>query len=283
MDYNLNGFIIRNKHLGITLDNRGLNYGDGLFETIKYSRKRLHFWEDHYFRLMASMRIVRMEIPLNFSPEYLEEQVMKTLTANKLENGAARVKILVVRKAGGYYTPQNDEPDFLITVSELKDSEYQLNEQGLEIDLFKDHYKLSGLLGNLKTSSAQLYTIAGVYARENNLDDVLILNEKKEVLESIKANLFLLRGNELISPPLESGCLKGIMRKQILETAPQLGLEVKEEAFSPFAIQKADELWLSNSIQGIQWVGKYRKKTFGKEKAQEMVKRLNVKVALSLD
>lgn len=283
MNYNLNGYIIRNQHLGISLDNRGLNYGDGVFETLKYSRKRIHFWEDHYFRLMASMRILRMEIPLDFSPEYLEEQIHKTLKVNNLSEQAARVKILVVRKVGGFYTPTNNEPDFLITCQEISESEYSLNEEGLQIDLYKDHYKLSGLLGNLKTTSAQLYTLAGVYAQENGLGEVLLLNEKKEVIEGLQSNIFILKGDELITPPLQSGCLKGIMRKQIIETAPQIGLEVKEEAFSPFALQKADELWLTNSIKGIQWVGQYRKKTFRSEKAGEMIKRLNVKIALSLD
>lgn len=283
MNYNLNGYIIRNKHLGITLNNRGLNYGDGLFETIKYSRKRIHFWEDHYFRLMSSMRIVRMEIPLEFSPEFLEEQIHKALKANQLEEASARVKILVVRKAGGFYSPENNEPDFLITTEAWPDDEYQINAEGLEIDLYKDFPKMSGLLGNIKSTSAQLYTIASIFAQENNWDDVLLLNENKEVIESTRSNVFLLKGEELITPPLSSGCLKGIMRKQIIELAPQIGLQVKEENFSPFAIQKADELWLSNSMRGVQWVGQYRKKSFKSEKAAEMVKRLNVKVALSLD
>lgn len=283
MNYNLNGYIIRNKHLGITLNNRGLNYGDGLFETIKYSRKRIHFWEDHYFRLMSSMRIVRMEIPLDFSPEYLEDQIRKTLKANNLEESSARVKILVVRKAGGFYGPENNEPDFLITTETWPEDEYQINAKGLEIDLYKDFSKMSGLLGNLKTTSAQFYTMASIFAQENNWDDVLLLNENKELIESTRSNVFLLKGEELLTPPLSSGCLKGIMRKQIMELAPQIGLKVKEENFSPFALQKANELWLCNSIRGVQWVGQYRKKTFTGEKAGEMVKRLNSKVTLSLD
>lgn len=283
MNYNLNGYIIRNKHLGIQVNNRGLNYGDGIFETIKFGHKRFNFWEDHYFRLMASMRIVRMEIPMNFSPEYLEEQMLKTLKANELEEKAARVKILVVRKAGGFYRPETNEVDFLITTEAWDQDSYVINEKGLEIDLFKDYSKQSGLLSTLKSTSAQLYTIASIFAKENALDDVILLNEKKEVLESSTANLFMIKGKELITPPLSSGCLKGIVRKQVLELAPQLDLEVKEESFSPFALQKADELWLSNSMHGIRWVEKYRKKTFASSLAEKMQQKLNVKLALSLD
>ncbi len=283
MDYNLNGYIIRNKHLGIQVNNRGLNYGDGVFETIKYSRKRLNFFEDHYFRLMSAMRIVRMEIPMDWSPEYLEEQIRKTLEANQLSDKAARVKVLVVRKAGGFYSPETNDVDFLITTEEWPMDSFELNEKGLEIELFKDFYKVSGLLGNVKTTSAQIYTIASIFAQENNYDDVVLMNEQKEVLESTKSNLFILKGEELISPPLSSGCLKGVMRKKILELAPQLGLVVKEETFSPFALQKADEIWLSNAMNGLQWVAKYRKKTYANTQAEAMLKKLNVALALSLD
>ncbi len=283
MDYNLNGYIIRNQHLSIQVNNRGLNYGDGVFETIKYSRKRLNFWEDHYFRLMSAMRIVRMEIPMSFSPEYLEEQIQKTLKATGLEDSTARVKILVVRKGGGLYRPEKNEVDFLITTEAWDQDSYVLNEKGLELDLFKDYYKLSGLLGNVKTTSAQLYTIASIYAQENQLDDVILLNEKKEVIESTGSNIFMLVGEDLITPPLSSGCLKGVMRKQVIDLAPQLDLQLKEESFSPFALQKADELWLTNSMHGLRWVKNYRKKSYASTKAEQMLKRINVKLALSLD
>jgi len=282
MDYNLNGYIIRNKHLGIQVNNRGLNYGDGLFESIKFANNRLNFWEDHYFRLMASMRIVRMEIPMNFSPEYLEEEIRKTLAANKLQEKSARVKFLVVRKAGGFYTPDTNQVDFLITTDEIASNTYQLNEKGLNIELYKDFYKNSGLLSTIKTTSAQLYSVASIFRKENDFDECLLLNERKEVVEAISANIFILKGDDLITPPLESGCLKGIMRKKIIEFAPQINLNVKEEVFSPFALQKADEVWLSNSIKGLQWVGQYRKKNYTSEKAAAMLKKINVNIALNL-
>jgi branched-chain amino acid aminotransferase len=282
MDYNLNGFIIRNKHLGIQISNRGLNYGDGVFETLKFANNRINFWEDHYFRLMASMRIVRMDIPMDFSPEYLEDQIRKTLDVNGLSNKAARVKLLVVRKAGGLYTPETNAVDFLITTEELSSPSFQLNEKGLNIDLYKDFYKNSGMLSTIKTTSAQLYTVASIFRKENNYDECLLLNERKEVVEAISANIFIVKGDDLITPPLESGCLKGIMRKKIIEFATQLNFNVKEESFSPFALQKADEVWLSNSIKGLQWVGQYRKKSYRQERAAEMLKKININIALNL-
>ena len=71
---NFNGTITNDNKLSI--NNRGYRYGDGLFETIKVVNSKIIFWEDHYFRLMASMRILRMEIPMNFTMEYLEGQII---------------------------------------------------------------------------------------------------------------------------------------------------------------------------------------------------------------
>lgn len=280
MTYNLNGKHISGKHLAIGVNNRGLNYGDGIFETIKYANNRLNFWEDHYFRLMASMRIVRMEIPMSFSPDFLEDQIRGVLKANDLEGEAARIKLLCIRKQGGFYTPETNDIDYLISAVKLLDATYQLNERGLEIDLYKDFFKPAGLLSNLKSTSAQLYSIASVFKKENGLDECILLNAEKQVVEAISSNIFMVQGKELITPPLASGCLKGVMRKQIINMAAKLDLTVKEEVFSPFQLQKADEIFLTNSIKGLQWVRKYRKKEYGNEISAKLTKRLNVEVAL---
>ena len=80
---NFNGTILENKAV-LSMDNRGYAYGDALFETVKSVRGSLLFWEDHYFRLMASMRIMRMEIPMNFTMEFLEEEISKKIISRRL-------------------------------------------------------------------------------------------------------------------------------------------------------------------------------------------------------
>lgn len=280
MLYNWNEKLKEGPGIEVGLNNRALNYGDGVFESMKYANKRINFWEDHYFRLMASMRILRMEIPISFSPEYLEEQVKRTLSANNLEESAARVRLQVIRKAGGLYEPATNEVDFLITVSGLSNSQYVLNERGLEIDLFKDYFKSKSLLSTIKSSSAQFYALASIFKKENQLDECLLLNDDKSVVEAISANVFLVKGEKVYTPPLSDGCLKGVMRKKVMELLPQIGYEVEEKSFSPFEIQKADELFLTNASTGIRWAGKYRKKSFGKSCSEKLVKRLNVAAAI---
>ena len=111
---NLNGTILEKHKAAISISNRGLNYGDAIFETLRVSAGKIYFWEDHYFRLMASMRILRMEIPMNFTQEYLETQILATIEANGSITNAYRVKILVWRQEGGLYSPTTNEIDFSV-------------------------------------------------------------------------------------------------------------------------------------------------------------------------
>jgi branched-chain amino acid aminotransferase len=87
---NVNGTLIENTPF-ISSENRGYKYGDALFETIKVVYGKILFWEDHYFRLMSSMRIMRMEIPMNFTMEFLEEELLKTINVNGLAKSSVRV------------------------------------------------------------------------------------------------------------------------------------------------------------------------------------------------
>ncbi len=281
MFYNSNGQITEGNQLTIGLSNRALNYGDGVFESIKFANGRLNFWEDHYFRLMSSMRIVRMEIPLSFSPEFLEEQIRLTIRANSLTDKPARVRFLVYRKEGGLYTPDSNDVEYLITASEAESTNYTLNEKGLTVDVFKDFYKQKSLLSNIKSSSAQFYAVASIFRKENGLDECILLNDDKSVCEAISANVFVVKGDEVITPPLADGCLKGVMRKNAIIALKKLGYNVLEKSFSPFEIQKADEMFFTNASSGIRWVGQFKKKTFVKATSEKLVPELNIAVALS--
>ena len=102
---NFNGNITPKDESKLSFENRGYKYGDGLFETLKVVNGKIFFWEDHYFRLMASMRIMRMDIPMEFTMEFLEEEILKTVEANDLLKTSARVRLNVDRGEGGKYLP----------------------------------------------------------------------------------------------------------------------------------------------------------------------------------
>src|SRR5690606_6944145 len=102
---NFNGTTLPVENARLSFRNRGFAYGDSVFETLRVINGKIIFWEDHYFRLMASMRIMRMEIPTSFSPEFLEAQIQELLKNNSLDNAAARVRFTTYRREGGYYAP----------------------------------------------------------------------------------------------------------------------------------------------------------------------------------
>lgn len=278
---NLNGDLLQKGQSAVTINNRGLNYGDAVFETLRFSGGKVYFWEDHYFRLMASMRILRMEIPMTFTMEFLEEEILKTLGSSLDRSKGYRVKLLVWRKSGGKYTPQNRDVEYAISYEEIGNPFYVLSQSKNEVELFKDHYVISGLLSTLKTTNRLINILGGVFAKENDYDNCLLLNEQKQVIEALNGNLFIIAGNTVKTPPLTDGCINGIMRKQvlaILESMPHY--EVKESSISPFELQKADELFITNIIGGIMPVTKYRKKEYRNELAEELVSKLNIRAKL---
>ncbi|AUP78001.1 aminotransferase class IV [Flavivirga eckloniae] len=278
---NFNGNILEENSV-LPIENRGYSYGDALFETIKASFGKILFWEDHYFRLMASMRIMRMEIPMNFTMEYLEEQILNTLESNGLLKSSARVKLMVHRNEGGLYTPNSNEVSFIISVKPVQDDFYMLQDSFYEIDLFKDYYVSPSLLSTLKTNNKALNVVGSIYVKENNLNNGLVLNTNKHVVEALNGNIFVVKGNVIKTAPISDGCLKGVMRKQIIDIIKSIpDYEIVEDSISPFELQKADEIFITNVIVGIQPVTKYRKKVYANGVSKDLLQKLNVKIRLN--
>lgn len=275
---NFNGNIAAENDNVLT-QNRAFLYGDGVFETLKIINNKILFLEDHYFRLMASMRVVRMEIPMNFTMEFFEEEVLK-LVQQKGISASARARITVFRNDGGLYLPKTNEVSYLIHATPLDNTSYALNTAEYEVDLYKDFYVTKQLLSSIKTTNKMINVTGSIFAHENGLANCLLVNDTKNVVEGLQGNLFMLIGKKLITPPISEGCLNGIMRKQILALAKKLeGIEVLEEIISPFDLQKADELFLTNVIIGIQPITKYRKKEFTTDLAYLLVQKLNESIS----
>lgn len=260
--------------------NRGFLFGDAVFETVKILDNKILFSEDHYFRLMASMRILRMEIPMNFTLEFFEESLLSMARNEHLEN-SARARITVFRKDGGLYLPKTNEIDYIISVSNLENPIYAFEKKAYEVDIYKDFYISKQLLSTLKTTNKALHITGSIFADENGLDNCILLNDDRNATEALNGNIFMLKNSVLSTPPISEGCLNGIMRRQILAIAKTVeGIEVKEEAISPFDLQKADELFITNVIKGIQPITKYRKKEFNTTLSESLLQKLNTKIRL---
>lgn len=275
---NFNGTITEDAN--ILAGNRAFLYGDSVFETVKILDGKVLFLEDHYFRLMSAMRIVRMEIPMNFTMEYFEEQILSTAASENF-SGSCRARISVYRKEGGFYLPKDNNVSFLITVLPLEDSVYRIEKDQYEVELYKDFIVTKHLLSTIKSSNRMINVTGSIFADENGYDNCLLINDEKNVIEALNGNLFMLMGNKLVTPPISEGCLNGVMRKQILALAKKIEtIEVEEAPISPFDLQKADELFITNVVRGIQSITKYRKKEYGMGLANDLLLRLNAQIRL---
>lgn len=270
---NFNGEILKEEDVNLSFKNRGLKYGDSIFETIKViNGSKVVFWEDHYFRLMSSMRMLRMKIPMSFTLEFLENQIL-ALVKEKKYTSKTRVRFTVFRKEGGLYTPNTNQIDFLIEANEIEGE----IKQEYKVDIFKDFYNYSGLLSTIKTNNKILNTLASIFAKENDLDNCILINENKSVVEVTNGNIFILKENIIKTPPVSAGCIKGVVRKKIIEILNKnKDFEIQETSISPFEIQKADEVFITNAIIGIQPVTQYKKKKFKSEFGLKLLQSLKV-------
>ena len=279
---NYNGKLLPDNINFLNQHNRGLRYGDSLFEALRAVKGKLLFWEDHYLRLMASMRMLRMEIPMDFTMEFLEDQILNVISANHLNEGAARIRFTVFRNDGGLYLPKSNDISYCIASTPMAHSFYMLEDSHYEVELFKDFYVNSDTLSTLKTNNRIINVVGSIFAKENDYNNCLLLNTEKQVVEALNGNLFLVKGDTIKTPPLQDGCLNGVIRKKLIEILKKLEeYSLEESSISPFELQKADELFVTNSITGIRPVTKYRKKEFKNSVAKNLIGKLNAMARLA--
>lgn len=272
---NFNGNLVTASNENIE-NNRGFLYGDAVFETIKVLDNKILFLEDHYFRLMSSMRIIRMEIPMDFTLEHLESEILKTTQALNLSS--ARVRLTVYRSGNGKYSPETRITQYLIS-AENTHAVYENNMLEYEIELFKDFHVSKHLLSTLKTTNRLINITASIFAEENDYQNCFLINDDKNIIEAINGNVFVVKDNVIATSPISDGCINGIMRKKVIELIKKDdSLQFEERSISPFEIQKADEVFITNVIQGIQSVSKYRKKEFTRNIANALLIKLNAQI-----
>jgi len=270
---NYNGNFIDQTNLSFS--NRAFLYGDSVFETIKVVKNKVLFWEEHYLRLMSSMRILKIEIPNEFTPDYLESQIKKTISSIS-ETFTGRVRLTVFREGEGLYLPKSNQASFVINSFQNEVFSFETKFKTYKVDIYKDYLIQSNLLSNLKTSNRLINVIGSIYAQENGLDNCILLNENKLVTEFLNGNIFLVKDNVVKTPPINSGCLNGVMRNKIIELINKIPLlEIFEKDFSAYEIISSHEVWVSNSISGIIPVSQYRNKQFGNSIAKKVLDFLN--------
>jgi branched-chain amino acid aminotransferase len=257
-----NGQLLPDDTLIASQDNRALRYGDGLFETIRVVNGQMPLLNYHFSRLLSGLKTLEMTAPTFFNLPYLQNQCA-ILFAQNSENGIAAsfngiLRLQIWRKAGGRYTPTNDEIDYLISTTNLATHRWERNEAGLQIGIYEDFRLRQHLFSHLKSSNALHYVIAAKWAKKNSFDEALFRNEKNAFAEGIAHNLFLMKGLNIQTPPLSSGCVAGVMRQFLIDKLTvSRRFSLSEADISLEMLQTADMIFMTNAVSGIRWVSNF--------------------------
>lgn len=273
---NNNGEVIENNGPVIRSGNRGYLYGDGLFETIRIINGRPVNLKHHIGRLLEGAKALKMRVPSFYSVDLFEKLIIELTERSDIKYGG-KCRLSLDRIAGGTYTPESNEVEYFIEVYPLENNLYQLNQKGLEIDLYMDLRKSKNLLSGFKTKNGLIYVLASIAAKEKGVDEFLLHNENGGIIEATSSNIFVVSNGVLYTPGLEEGCLAGTMRMQIINLALENGIKVYECNLMPQNLLVADEIFLTNAVQGVKWVSGYRTKRYINTTAKQFIDLLNSK------
>jgi branched-chain amino acid aminotransferase len=252
MSYILNGKFVQDDNVSLDIRKNGsFWYGDGFFEALKWTNGKILYANLHWERIIESCIILKMENPFQ-SLEQLSHFV--EILAKKHADKPLRIKIVIWRHTFMAYSPTSDYPEFLITADSINDYYYPLNTSGLNLSIYTDHLKSISPLGNIKSTSSQLYVLATHYTQSLKKDDSIILNTSRNLIETSRSNLWLVIDGCLFTPPLSEGCLNGIMRKIVMNLCLQLNIPLRESPITMEMLNTANEVFTTSAIRGIQWV-----------------------------
>lgn len=279
MDTTTNYIIVNGKQFVegtevFTSKNRAFRYGDGVFETMRVINGKIPFLKFHFARLIKACDFLKLDISNLLIGNVLEGQLYTLLEKNKLTQGA-KIRLTIFRNDGGLYAPLTNKAGYCIEAEALSTNNFELNTKGLAVELFSDIKKQIHLLSNFKTNNCLPYIMAGIYRTEKKFDDCIILNDKSHVCEAISSTIFLVINGALYTPSLAEGCVDGVMRKIILSNAKNYRINCYEHAVMPNDMLRADEVFLTNSVSGIQWIGSYKNKRYFNSTSKKLCIMLN--------
>ena len=245
-----NSDILPENDVRLPINDRAFQYGDGLFETVRYENGQIWFWSDHFARLLAGMTALQLIQPRDFSAEIVYQHILQLISANGLTHQATRIRLQVWRQPGGVYTPIQNSANLLIT--SLPGSAFSVTEKA-SVGIYSDFRLSPSPVSAFKTLNALPYVLAGLYKEQHGLNDVILLDAAGNMAECLASNLFWFSGQTLYTPSLQTGCINGIIRQQLLRLAPNRNISVAEDFYQPNALARAEAVFCAN-VMGIQWL-----------------------------
>ena len=264
--------ILRKEEFQISIANRAFLYGDGLFESVKIINGKPFNLDVHLKRLFSAALLLHLEI--NVSRNDFQDDIEILIRENNIKKGG-NLKILVFREEGGKYLPENNQASSLIMSETSDKNSFSLNKKGLELGLFKTQLKPMNKLSNYKTISALQSVMCSLDARQKGKDDCLMFNTENRIIESANSNIFYVKNNIIFTPQLREGCVDGTMRNCIL-SLKDLDYKIVENEVKLGDILEAEEVFLTNAIQGVRWVSQIEAQQFTDQKvSQSLVDKIN--------
>ncbi len=265
---NKNGNLVLKSELNLGI-NRAMRFGDGLFETIRIINGDLVWWTEHFDRLQKGMRYLKLDLPELFIDELLVD-CLATIHRNQIKEGGI-LRVFVFRKGSGGYIPTNYDFEYLIETVGLSSNKFSLNKNGLKIGISNTVTINPSDESELKTLNKIPYIRAGIEAVNMGWDDILILNQKAKLVEASSSNLFIIKNGEILTPRVIDGILKGVARQKLIELAKENDWPIRAKDLKESDLLEAEEVFLSNSISGIRWVGSFKNKRYFNKHSKQIL------------
>jgi branched-chain amino acid aminotransferase len=272
MYINYNGKILDADTSIVPAQNRGLRYGDGLFETIKLKHNKLLFSKEHFTRLFSGMELLQLNLPKFLDANSLQKQILELAKKNDLQS--ARVRLNFFRGNGGLYDAANHTANYVIEAINLPEDDALLNNNGLDLCIYQNAKKSVDVFSNLKSNNFLPYVMGALYAKQQKCNDAIILNSNNSIADTTIANIFYIKNGIFYTPSLQQGCVAGIVRQYLLKEIQAQGFSVNETQVTVEDIMAADEVFLTNSIYNIRWVKSIEDKSYGLNLTQQLVQKL---------
>ena len=259
-------YIDGEKNIDKAFQNNAFLYGDAVKVHFYIKNSQLIMAEECYFFLMASMRKMRMNIPLSFTLEFFSDIFLAAIAENQIQEGV--IELLAYRNRDDGFSAKT--PVHFYFEIRLKDEVLKISDK-YELDLMKEISVNTNVLSNIKVHSPEnIY--AEIYAKENDLDDVIFLNPNKKIARTIYGNLLLLEENTIKIPKQTEGAYISPLMENFVTFVHKNNLATIEEAeLSAFESQKAEEILVISDEKGIFTVSKIRNKEFGNERYKTML------------
>jgi branched-chain amino acid aminotransferase len=249
----LDGHLMRQDKANLSVNNRSFRYGDGCFETIRVVNGQIKLAPLHFERLFTSIDALKFNKPSYMNAEWLQKNILEVVDKNGHQK-LARVRVMIYRGDGGLYDPENHFPHHLIQSFKLSKATQELNQNGLTLGIYKEAKKSSDHFSMIKSNSYLPYIMAALWAKENNLNDAILLNHAGGIADTTIANLFIIKDGTIKTPAITEGPVAGVMRRHLIKTLREHNYEVEETTVSVADVLEASEVFLTSAIHGIKWV-----------------------------